>query len=73
MGPGAILIVSHVIFVKDTQLNCLCHEEWLRRKSGIDKKYFEGEPYKALRSRVKSSCQYARTDVKDVVRVFSSH
>jgi len=42
--------------------------KWLRSHSGINKKYFEGEVYKALRNKIKSSCRYARSEVKDVVR-----
>ncbi|KAF9786364.1 hypothetical protein BJ322DRAFT_1108214 [Thelephora terrestris] len=42
--------------------------KWLRTKSGINKQYFEGEAYKTLRAKVKSSCRYARSDVKDIRR-----
>ncbi|KAF9784108.1 hypothetical protein BJ322DRAFT_895658 [Thelephora terrestris] len=41
---------------------------WLRSKSGTNKRYFEGEAYKVLRSKIKASCRYARSDVKDVIR-----
>jgi len=54
------------------RLNHLYLEEWLRAKSGINKKYFEGKAYDALRTAVKSSLRYARSDVKVVVCVHLS-
>ncbi|KAF9780506.1 hypothetical protein BJ322DRAFT_1164329 [Thelephora terrestris] len=42
--------------------------KWLRTKSGINKKYLEGEAYQVLRSKIKALCRYARSEVKDVIR-----
>jgi len=66
-------MVHPFVFMVCIHLNSLHFKEWLRHKSGINKKYFEGEAYKALRAKVKASCRYARTEVKDVVRVHVSH
>ena len=68
-GPGAIILVSPFAPMTDIWLNELHLEKWLRSNSGIDKKYLEGEAYKVLRTKIKSSCRYARSEVKDVVRV----
>jgi hypothetical protein len=53
-----------------SQLNQPCFEEWLRKNSGINKKYFEGEAYKELRTKVKASSRYARSEFKATVRVY---
>ncbi|KAF9779425.1 hypothetical protein BJ322DRAFT_1113237 [Thelephora terrestris] len=65
-GPGAIVLVSPSFFTLDVQPNEPSSENWLRSKSGTNKRYFEGEAYKVLRSKIKASCRYARSDVKDI-------
>ena len=73
-GPGAVLIVSPTVLMMDTQLKQPHFEEWLRTNSGINKKYFEGDAYQELRSKVKNSSRYARSEFKGAVRVdFSFH
>lgn len=67
-GPGGIVLASPFTFVAGVRLNQLCLKEWLRSRSGVDKRYFEGEVYKELRLKVKASARYARAEVKDVVR-----
>ena len=62
-------MVGAVIFMAGTRLNRLHLEEWLRKKSGISKNYFKGDPYKQLQAKVKSAVRYARSDVKNAVRI----
>jgi len=42
--------------------------EWLRTKSEINKRYFEGGVYQELRHKVQASCRYARNNMKDMIR-----
>ena len=67
-GPGAVLVVSTSIFAIPHPTETAPLEEWLRKSSGINQKYFEGEVYKDLRSRIKNSSRYARSEFKDTVR-----
>jgi hypothetical protein len=67
-GPGAVLIVCPSISATGVYLKQLQLKDWLRTNSGINKKYFEGKAYNELRSKVKNSFRYGRSEIKEMVR-----